>query len=1042
MPTYDISGVPVEFPYDAYECQLAYMGAVIKALSAGDNALLESPTGTGKTLCLLCAALGWRRHQEKAIDAARMDWEPQADPDKPSMAQRCPRIWYASRTHSQIKQVVKELKRTTYRPSTVVLGSREHFCIHATVSKYTGARQNAMCKRSRDDNKCPFYVGYIKGQGKKLNTDVMDIEEIVSTCSGSRVCPFYKTRDDAKDVELLFIPYDYLINPATRESLQVTLKNSIVIFDEGHNIERSCESAASFELGSKELAGAIDELTDASAVLESEDTEEMKAADAVGDMSVIQALAHINLLKSNLLGLEDAILAETLEKDPMTERQMRKAPGSHILQIFAKGSERSDGITAKDIKRVSMVIQKSIAVLTYSKEGEMSQTGGLYLDKLQAMLAAAFKAEPSELDKHFQMLLYEDEEKRGTKRKANVDFFSGTGAASERQMAPRTLCLWCFSCSVALCDIQQQGVRSFIITSGTLSPLEGTADAFGVPFPVVLQNSHVIDVRKQLWGGVLTAGPNKIRLDSSFQNRDEPAYLNDLGQTVARFAACVPDGVLLAFQSYAQKESVLKAWRQTGIFDEIQKHKPVFEEPHSHMELKAIMGRFNEAVIQAPTPTRPTGGAMLVAVCRGKLCEGIDFTDRQCRLVIMVGVPYPSKNDLRVMLKQNFLDTRGAEGDGRKWYVREAIRAVNQTVGRVIRHKDDFGGVLLCDDRYARDGRLGPLAAKLPSWLLSGMSVRTSCDVAVETCQKFFGSHGRDVGSLSAAKVGPSKLQVEVRPERTGVATPQQQPQQQQQQQQQQPTPVSSGSTQHRPVLQQQSMQPVLPQQSMSHGRRMSGGGTPLSALGAIFKQQVEQRRLASAAMNAQTNSSPAVSSTANAGTQSASSSDISGNPKPTQQGISRNRAVFSGNRAVFSAPVGKDSMKLPNMSSRLLHVEGLDRQRWLQSAEQLVPRQIFERMCIELEKVYQQADTIMSDAIRAGSSGEDVEKRLLSSMSSVVQALLPEFDFDTYDETKTRHALVKECGTLLPRMVRSLWRQCVEDRLKATNKPAWTWGR
>ena len=61
MPTYDIAGVPVDFPYDAYDVQLAYMEKVVLALARGQNALLESPTGTGKTLSLLCSALGWRR---------------------------------------------------------------------------------------------------------------------------------------------------------------------------------------------------------------------------------------------------------------------------------------------------------------------------------------------------------------------------------------------------------------------------------------------------------------------------------------------------------------------------------------------------------------------------------------------------------------------------------------------------------------------------------------------------------------------------------------------------------------------------------------------------------------------------------------------------------------------------------------------------------------------------------------------------------------------------------------------------------------------
>jgi regulator of telomere elongation helicase 1 len=62
MPTYTIRGVAVDFPFDAYECQLIYMEKVLEALQTGSNALLESPTGTGKTLCLLCATLAWREH--------------------------------------------------------------------------------------------------------------------------------------------------------------------------------------------------------------------------------------------------------------------------------------------------------------------------------------------------------------------------------------------------------------------------------------------------------------------------------------------------------------------------------------------------------------------------------------------------------------------------------------------------------------------------------------------------------------------------------------------------------------------------------------------------------------------------------------------------------------------------------------------------------------------------------------------------------------------------------------------------------------------
>ena len=48
MPIVSVNNVDIDFPKVPYTCQVDYMTKVITALDSGSNALLESPTGTGK----------------------------------------------------------------------------------------------------------------------------------------------------------------------------------------------------------------------------------------------------------------------------------------------------------------------------------------------------------------------------------------------------------------------------------------------------------------------------------------------------------------------------------------------------------------------------------------------------------------------------------------------------------------------------------------------------------------------------------------------------------------------------------------------------------------------------------------------------------------------------------------------------------------------------------------------------------------------------------------------------------------------------------
>jgi Fanconi anemia group J protein len=169
------------------------------------------------------------------------------------------RIYICSRTHTQLSQLIKGLKSTVYTPSMAVLGSRDQLCINPAV----------MLSETKNDD-CSKLIGSSDGSGCALfqNANILsnhpsmrvvwDIEDIVTKGRQFRACPYYAAKDIAGNADVVFCPYNYMLDKLFRESAGIDLKNNIVIFDEAHNLEDQCREAASFVITIPILTLAID----------------------------------------------------------------------------------------------------------------------------------------------------------------------------------------------------------------------------------------------------------------------------------------------------------------------------------------------------------------------------------------------------------------------------------------------------------------------------------------------------------------------------------------------------------------------------------------------------------------------------------------------------------------------------------------------------------------------------------------------------------------------------------------------------------------
>lgn len=241
MVLVDIDGLEVVFPYEKlYPEQLSYMKELKRALENGGHALLEMPSGTGKTITLLSLITSYL--SKRGADRSTR------------------KFVYCTRTVEEMQKVMDEMKflvasreRELGIPNdmvTVGLASRRHLCIHETVSQMEGSTVDSGCRaltaswvrelvqerQEANDAGLPPHCEYFENydrQGSEaiLRPGVYNLSDLRDYGRRRRWCPYFLARHAITIANILVYSYHYLLDPKVAGVVSADLPpESIIVF--------------------------------------------------------------------------------------------------------------------------------------------------------------------------------------------------------------------------------------------------------------------------------------------------------------------------------------------------------------------------------------------------------------------------------------------------------------------------------------------------------------------------------------------------------------------------------------------------------------------------------------------------------------------------------------------------------------------------------------------------------------------------------------------------------------------------------------------
>ncbi|XP_047022259.1 ATP-dependent DNA helicase DDX11 isoform X1 [Helicoverpa zea] len=669
------------------------------------------------------------------------------------------KIYISSRTHSQLSQFIGEIKRTVFAEDTrvVTLASRQHYCINSEVNKLKNVNLiNERCldmqksktkstsvgeegkvlkrTKTRSCTACPYYnQTNITRLKERMLVDILDMEDLVKCGKELKACPYYASRMAMDDAEVVLISHAGIVSSGARSGISLKLQNNILILDEAHGLTAALENAHSAPVTFKQLSS-------------------VKTFLQFYINKYRARLSSKNLLTLNQISFVVGKLLGMIKPKPTEKKQdettiftledfVIKAEIDHMnlrpLVEFCRNTRLAPKLHGFSMRYSQQALEEEMKKSTVSKKSSFE----MFMSNIAKKKDGEKVEVVAEVKQNVAPVQVPTETSAGSGLYAILDFLEMLCDRSEngRVFAHRDSGLKYLLLNPAehFADVVKE-CRSVIVAGGTMEPISEfkallTTNSRTDDIVNIVRCEHVVPSDNVL-GVCLSKGPTNVSLNFSYENRMSNELLSEIGRILRNISSIVPGGVVCFLPSYSYEQTVYDHLKNSKVLEAITKKKSLFREPKSASDVDQVLNKFAAAV---KCKDGDRNGALLLSVVGGKLSEGLNFSDDLGRCVMVVGMPYPNVKSPELQEKMSYLNKTAGGGAGSIYYENLCMKAVNQCIGRAVRHANDYACVLLVDERYSRPQTM----AALPSFVQKSLISNCNFGTTIGSVAKFFARH-------------------------------------------------------------------------------------------------------------------------------------------------------------------------------------------------------------------------------------------------------------------------------------------------------------